>query len=362
MKILSIGTDHNILNIDSPVAQRAVLISQLVDQYDVLVPGKNQVLDLAINSQVIGVGGANKLSKLFSLYQKANNLLSTNQYDLITVQDTYYLAYMAYHLAKKFQTKLEVQVHGLEKFYGLRKILAQQVCQQADSIRTVSVRLKNYLVHNFKIAPEKITVVPVFVDLATLKNSPLDIDLKQKYPQQFIFLFVGRLVAVKNIPLILRALSKLDQSLAFKFVIVGDGPAKNTLINLVQELHLQTKVEFVGWVKNLSSFYKTADCLILASDSEGRGMVVEEAVACGLPVVMTDVGLAGELVKNKINGLVVPIGDLLALSTALTQVLTNADELAKWRQYNLALPVVSSQDLIKDIVANWQNIITVAKQ
>lgn len=361
MKVLNIGTDSNILQIDSLVAKRAILISRLVDQYDVLVPGKNQSVDLTPNSKVIGVGGVNKLLKFFRLYKKAYSLLQINKYDLVTVQDTYYLAYLSYLLTKKFKTKLEIQVHGLEKFSYFRKMLAKKVWLKANSIRVVSSRLKNYLVNDFKVSPDKITVLPVLVDIDRLKNSPVTIDLKQKYPNQFIFLFVGRLVTVKNVPLIFKALAKLGQAKNYKLIIVGDGPEKEKLVNLANNLGLKDKVEFFGWVDNLASFYKSADCLVLASDSEGWPLVVVEARAVNLPIIMTNVGSAGELVKNNINGLVVPVQDELALSQALAKVITQPDLLKFWRQYNLTQPVFSSESLIKAMVDNWQILLTAEK-
>ena len=358
MKVLSIGTDQKILQADSPVAKRARQIGTLLDKYYVLVPGKNQQVDLAGNIRVLGSGGNNKISQLYNIYQQADKLLRTEKFDLLTVQDTYYLAFLALLLAKRYKVKLEVQVHGLEKFDGLRKFLAKKVWAKADSIRVVSQRLKNNLVDDFHVSPDKINVLPVLVDIDKLKSSSVTIDLKQKYPGQFIFLFVGRLVPVKNVPLIFQALSRLDSQKPYKLIIVGDGSEKDKLEDLAKTLNLKDKVEFFGWVDDLASFYKSADCLILASNSEGRGMVVEEAVACGLPVVMTDVGLAGDLVKDKINGLVVPVGDSAALSLALSKVMASSNLLDQWRQYSLQLSqTLHTDNLIKTMISNWQKML-----
>lgn len=356
MKVLSIGTDQKVLQADSNVARRAIKIGELLDRYDVLVPGKNQCLDLSSQTRVIGLGGVNKIVQFYKLYQQAKRLLQKEHYDLITVQDTYYLAYLGLVLAKKFDSKLEIQVHGLEKFSYFRKILAKKVWLKTDSIRVVSTRLKNYLINDFKVPFDKITVLPVLVDIDKLKNAPATIDLKQRYPGQFIFLFVGRLVSVKNIPLIFQALAKLDQAKDYKLVIVGDGPEKEKLVNLANNLGLTNKVEFVAWVDNLVSFYKSADCLVLASDSEGWPLVVVEALAFNLPIIMTDVGSAGELVRDNINGLVVPVKDEQALSQALAKVINQPNLLQRWRQYNLQLPPASSAELIESMVATWRKL------
>ena len=75
---------------------------------------------------------------------------------------------------------------------------------------------------------------------------------------------------------------------------------KSRLLNVVIE----------HWTDDLISYYKTADLFLFTSNYEGYGRTVVEAMAAGLPVIMTNVGLAGDILKDNLNGLIVPINNL----------------------------------------------------
>jgi glycosyltransferase involved in cell wall biosynthesis len=105
--------------------------------------------------------------------------------------------------------------------------------------------------------------------------------------------------------------------------IVGSVPEEEYLKTQVQKLGLEHHVMFEGWQESLGAYFQSADALLLTSNFEGYGMVVAEALAAGCPVVMTDVGCAGEIVHNGENGLVVPVGDREALVRAITRVVTH---------------------------------------
>jgi len=112
-------------------------------------------------------------------------------------------------------------------------------------------------------------------------------------------LTVSRLVPVKNIFLQLESLAEIikDHSQVV-LTIVGDGPERERLQQLAKDLGIGDKVKFVGLVDNPDSFYASADAFLLTSNKEGWGLVVIEAGSFGLPVIMTDVGCAGEVVVD----------------------------------------------------------------
>ena len=80
------------------------------------------------------------------------------------------------------------------------------------------------------------------------------------------------------------------------------------------------RVKLLGWQDDLEALYGQASCYVLCSDSEGWGMAVIDALVFGVPVVMSDVGLAGEVVVNEESGLVVPVNDVPALAQAMLRV------------------------------------------
>jgi len=143
------------------------------------------------------------------------------------------------------------------------------------------------------------------------------------------FLFVGRLVREKGVFELISAYAKLDQSLRrdFGLVFVGDGPCR-------QELEKQARsispgdVEFVGFMQReeLAKYYALAHALVLPTYTDTWGLVVNEAMACGLPVILSDVaGCAQDLLENNKNGLLVPSKNEDALADAMSNLSTRPD-------------------------------------
>ena len=131
-----------------------------------LVPYSHDTeISLAESITAYGIGGGTKLIQLVKMYRKASALIAQSHYDVLTVQDTYYVALIGWLIACRHNLGFEIQVHGFEKFSGLRALLAKKIIPKADSIRAASVRLKNLLITQFNIPEEKITVAPLFSEL-----------------------------------------------------------------------------------------------------------------------------------------------------------------------------------------------------
>ena len=174
---------------------------------------------------------------------------------------------------------------------------------------------------SYKLQAEP-TVLPIFVDTEQLKNAPVTLDLHKKHSQfDFIIFMASRLTKEKNIPLAIEAFAEaVRKHPRMGLVIVGDGPERKNLEREIAVRILQSNVVLKRWEGLMASCYKTADVFLLTSNYEGYGRTVVEAQACGLPVVMTDVGVAGDFIVNKENGLVVPVGDAHALADAIVRV------------------------------------------
>lgn len=134
-------------------------------------------------------------------------------------------------------------------------------------------------------------------------------------------LFVSRLIRGKGLQHIIPEMKKIsiECGQSIKLIIVGDGPFRDELERITQEAAMQDFVAFEG-KKNkqeLYEYYKNADLFILPSESEGMPNVVLEAMAMGLPVIMTPCGGSGELIKE--NGKIVPIDGFVDAITALCQ-------------------------------------------
>ena len=137
---------------------------------------------------------------------------------------------------------------------------------------------------------------------------------------------VGRLMPQKNQELLLHAFAKVAAVFPiYKLHIYGDGPLKSKLLQVAKELDIEDKIEFDGFVSNISEKIKDAALFVLSSDFEGMPNALMEAMAMGVPSISTDCGGGGAkfLIENEKNGLLVPIGDVDALASAMERVLSD---------------------------------------
>ena len=166
MQILNLSLDKSTLDRNSKAAWRIIEYGGLADGYAVVVPDKDYK-EMRLSEKRIfayGSGGGNKIFKLLDVCRVAKKLLKKGKFDVITVQDQYYLALIGLFLARKFKIGLELQIHGFEKYSGLREIIAKFVIPRANAIRCVSQRLKKKLMNEFGVREGKITVVPIYIE------------------------------------------------------------------------------------------------------------------------------------------------------------------------------------------------------
>ncbi|MGC8979482.1 glycosyltransferase family 4 protein [Caldisericum sp.] len=152
-------------------------------------------------------------------------------------------------------------------------------------------------------------------DNHTIENICLDYkikreELKKQYGfNKYNFIYVGRLSPEKNLITLLKAFDNIikneKESKDWGLIIVGDGPQRKELEEFVEKYNLKNYVFFVGgksW-KEVVEYYTLADVFILPSLSEPWGLVVNEAMICGLPVIVSkSAGSYWDLLKEGING------------------------------------------------------------
>ena len=192
-------------------------------------------------------------------------------------------------------------------------------CCNANKIIVFSKYSKRNISLKYAIKKNNIKVVYYGVD-------PRFFDIKINNTQKNNLLFCGRLVEQKGLDILLKALPNLKRHYKdLTLDVVGDGPCKKSYIQLAQKLGVEDVVNFHGYVPlpNLFQYYKKAKLFVLPSRSESFGIVLAEAMACGLPIVATNVGAIPEVVKNGETGILVKPGDSSALSIAISKLLDN---------------------------------------
>lgn len=359
MKILSIGNDVSVFDEKSKLAGRIGLLGQMVDKYTIVVPSRQRLRrDFGLSTTAYGTGGVCKAFRLLKLYFLIKRLIKQEKFDVLTVQDFYYLGLLGCLIKKKYAIGLEIQVHGQEKLAFLRKVIAGYVLGNADLIRTVSQRMKKKLVDDFKLPADKIKVIPIYIEKIQ-RNDALNKD-----EDKFIFLTVGRLVEVKNVGLQIKAIKAIAGEFPnLELLIVGDGPLKKYLADTISDLGLQGRVKLLGKksAAELVDIYSQADCFLLTSDSEGWGLVVIEAAQVGLPIIMTDVGCAGEVIRDYESGLIIPKGNEEKLIEKMKELLLNKELRLKLSQGARAA-VNQLPDLQETLSAYKNNWIAISKK
>lgn len=130
---------------------------------------------------------------------------------------------------------------------------------------------------------------------------------------------MGKLIALKGIPVLIEALARLAAfGRAVRLVVVGSGPLARELADMANARSLPAT--FVGFVNQarMPEVYAAADVLVLPSNSETWGLVVNEAFACRLPAIVSDrVGCAPDMITERLTGTVVPVGDVERLADAI---------------------------------------------
>ncbi len=139
--------------------------------------------------------------------------------------------------------------------------------------------------------------------------------------------------------------SILQSCPATALVLAGDGPDRAEYERLIREAGLGEHVFLTGWREDLASVFACADVFLLPSFFEGWGVAVLQAMAAGLAVVMTDVGLAGEIAKNNQNALIVPVNDAGALVSALVRLAQSPED---WQRFRRAARKTAEKSAISE--------------
>jgi glycosyltransferase involved in cell wall biosynthesis len=158
------------------------------------------------------------------------------------------------------------------------------------------------------------------VDVKTFTADGPNLRAEQGLSGRKVIICVTRLVPIKNLPMMLDAVARVRlQRPDIVLVIVGEGPQQPVLEARVRELGIGGAVRFVGYVPQdeTAKWYRSADVFALSSDFDNSPNVVLEAMACGLPIVATDVGGLREYVTPPANGFLTPRGEAAAFAEAL---------------------------------------------
>lgn len=165
---------------------------------------------------------------------------------------------------------------------------------------------------------DKVHYIPNFADETIVSgidrssfDTPADVPL---------LLAAGRLHTNKGFDILIRALKDIPDAVLW---LAGDGPEKNQLIQLSEQMGVQHRIRFLGWRDDVAALMRTADIFICPSRHEGLGSIVMESWFNQCPIIATASQGPGELIDDGVTGLVTPVDDVASLAAAIRELIAD---------------------------------------
>jgi L-malate glycosyltransferase len=273
-----------------------------------------------------------------SLATKLADVVQEYQLDLIHAHYAVPHAASAY-LAKKILASERLRtittLHGTDitlvgldnSFYRVVKF----AIDESDGVTAVSRYLRRRTVEEFKTRKE-IRVVYNFVDTDKYRpNGRTCIRERFASPGERILFHASNFRPVKRVGDTVRILARLRERMPAKLLLVGEGPERLFVQQLVKELKLTDHVVFLGQQDYLNELLACADLMLLPSEQESFGLVALEAHSCGVPVIGTATGGLPEVVEDGRTGYLLPVGEIGAMCDRAAEILQDEERLSAFR-------------------------------
>ena len=330
---------HIVPDLNIGGAQRMVLalLKQLdKEKYNVKVCywlGEGELKDEIEKAGIEVIDLKVKNGSLLRVIFKLIKLIKENKIKLIHTHlfDTDLCGFLATRWAKV--PIMIISIHSIfflkKKKHALRyKIISLFI----DRFLPVSDSLAQHFISWARINPNKVTAVSNGIDMSEF-NKPKHTNRLNELRKSLgipvatpILGTVARLEPRKGHRYLLEAVAQISKDYPdLTVLLVGDGELKSDLRNLVKELNISSNVIFAGSQENIPEILSLLDLFVLPTLEEGFSIAILEAMACGLPVIATNVGGVPELVKDKETGLLVASRSPLALASAMTMLLGNKE-------------------------------------
>ncbi|PIR69641.1 MAG: hypothetical protein COU47_01920 [Candidatus Niyogibacteria bacterium CG10_big_fil_rev_8_21_14_0_10_46_36] len=337
MKVLVIGSDRKLFEEGSDVRGRIIEYGSLFEELHIIVFSTTRLQKQRIAPNV-WIYPTNSRSRFFYSIdavhlgkQVCRKARFDRAADIISTQDPFEAGLSGWLLKRASGIPLQMQVHTdfLSPYFGkesalnrIRVRIATFLLPRADGIRVVSERIRQSILPIVGEHRNAIFVLPIFTDTAAFEHASRVSDMRAEFPDgSFVLFMASRLTPEKNIHMAIQALrDPCIREYDICLYIIGEGPQKDMLTQEISAYGLDKRVRIKEWTSAVASYYTSADAFVLTSDYEGYGRTAIEAMAAGVPVIMTNVGVAGELLLHEENGIVIPVRDTKALARAIREL------------------------------------------
>ena len=196
---------------------------------------------------------------------------------------------------------------------------------ESDALTAVSRYLKDETVRDFSVPPERIEVIPNFIDTSVWRPDREPCHRSKLAPAgEKIVMHVSNFRAVKRVEDVVEVFARIRREVPTRLVLVGDGPDRPRALKRAADLGVQDHVRFLGKYASVEEILSCADLFLLPSETESFGLAALEAMACGAPVVSTRAGGLPEVIDHGSTGFLFDVGAVDEMAAAGVRLLTDA--------------------------------------
>lgn len=273
-------------------------------------------------------------------------LLSTHKVHIVHCHSSggisFYRSSFFVFIGKVFRKKVLIHLHA-SNFYDyflegsrMKIKLLHSILRLADLIIVLCSDWEKKLAEKYRL--ENLLVLPNPVNSEAIRlNTTSE---KKELDPKLKVIFLGFLIRSKGIFDIIKLVGKFKEKniTNIEFVIGGKGEEEREFLRKIKESELENYIEFLGWVSNGKyELLQNSDVFFLPSYKEGMPIAILESMACGLPIISTDIAGIPDLVKNDYNGYLFAPGDIEGFFKALLSILNNKSKLEELGQNSLKL-------------------------
>ena len=307
-----------------------------INVYRIKVPFRNKLATASIISLV---------TFPFYAYRKSKQLCLENEYLFINTHFAIPTGPLGKRISDKsgytnILTILGGDVYDPSKLlsphrWGILRGIVKRVIDSANFVIAESTDIK-INAEKYYCPNKKIGIIPIpyeEIEFTRVGKTTIGLEENKKY-----IIAIGRIVRRKGFDTLIKAFSLLKDK-SIELILIGEGPEKKKLIKLSQDLEISDRIHFLGYVPSEEikmQYLSNSDLFVLSSVHEGFGIVLQEAMQVGLPIVSTNNGGQIDFIKKNKNGLLVDVGDYLGMSEKIQNILSDETKISNISYENLS--------------------------
>lgn len=223
----------------------------------------------------------------------------------------------------------DITLLGKDKSF---KSVIEFAINNSDVVTAVSESLKKETLSSFNIKRE-IQVVPNFIDSSLYKHEN-NSGLRRSFVRddEKLIIHISNFRKVKRVQDVLKVFSKIQDKVASKLILIGDGPERLEMEQLSRNLDLYDNVRFIGKLKAVERILSVSDLFLLPSATESFGLVALEAMASRVPVISTNTGGLPEVNIEGKTGFLLDVKDIKSMAEKSIELLSDEDKLMQFKE------------------------------